>query len=176
MGASVQPAQTVGVITLQCDPKWTPCQKEQARAKVAKLNDAAKANPPGLARRSTVGRLRDLGNTWAAKFRKDFTKLATGQPPSQFKFVVGRNPSGDEDDFMSPCLHKEWEDAGKPGANSPPLSNASPDHVRDIQWGGHVEGPLVWLDSEVNEKLGRDMKAGGNNKVTVASEFKIECD
>jgi len=175
MGANVQAVQTVGIINLECDPNWTPCQKEQARAKVAKLNQAAKSNPPGLARRSTVGRLRDLGNTWAAKFRKDFTKLATGAPQSKFGFTVGRDPSGDKDDFMSDCLHDEWEKAGKPGADKAPLNSASPDHIRDIQWGGHVQGPLVWLDSDVNEKLGRDMKAGGNNKISVASEFRIDC-
>ena len=167
---------SAGVIHLECDPNWDDCQKAQAREKVRRMDQLAKQKN-GLRRRSTVGKTRDLGNTWAAKFRSDFNRIAEGRPPSSLRFTAPgvSGPTGGGGDFMHPCLSNQWTQSGQAGSNSSPLNACSPDHVQDLQWGGHVQGPLVWLDRDVNEKLGRDMSAGDNGQIAVAHGFQINC-
>jgi hypothetical protein len=167
---------SAGVIQLECDPDWDDCQKEQAREKVRRMDQLAKQKN-GLRRRSTVGNTRDLGNTWAAKFRSDFNRIAENKPRSKLVFTAPgvSGPTGTSSDFMHPCLSEQWRRSGEGGSNSSPVNACSPDHVQDLQWGGHVQGPLVWLDRDVNEKLGRDMSAGDNAQIAVAQGFQIHC-
>ncbi|MFN7920251.1 MAG: hypothetical protein U0Q16_09150 [Bryobacteraceae bacterium] len=167
---------TEGVIKLKCDDGWNDCQKRQARAKVARLNELARKNN-GLTRRATAGAVRDVGNSWAAKYRSDFNRIANGEPTSSLEFThpEATPPKGTSADFMDDCLYQQWIRDGKPDSSSAPLDKASPDHIRDLQWGGHVQGPMVWLDREVNEKLGRDMSSGDNDTIDVAKGFELKC-
>jgi hypothetical protein len=169
-------APTEGVIQLRCDDGWDDCQKRQAREKVRRLDELAKRNN-GLKRRRTAGYVRDLGNTWAAKYRSDFDRIAEGRPKSRLGFTHPNTsgPTGNEGDFMDDFLYQKWVSGGRKSSDSSPLDECSPDHVQDLQWGGHVQGQLTWLDREVNEKLGRDMSAGKNDEIDVAKGFELKC-
>lgn len=169
----LKPKPIEGPIELKCDPDWDECQKAQAREKIRRLNELAKQKK-GLRRRVTAGRIRDTGNVWAAKFRSDFERICKGQDPSKFGFTApgARGPNGSKEDFMHDCLYEMWRKALDCDSL---LDDVSPDHIEDLQWGGHVQGPFAWLDREVNEKLGRDMKAGKNGLIDVATEFRLSC-
>jgi len=73
MPGNQQPPASVGVIVLECDPTWSPCQKKQMKAKADKLDGVAKqgkargrntyeGGKPTLARKN--------GNGWAAKYAR----------------------------------------------------------------------------------------------------------
>ena len=75
---------------------------------------------------------------------------------------------------MSDCLYQQWLKSGKCESSFSPLNQASPDHVQDLQWGGHVQN-MKWMDRDVNEKLGRDMNSEENADTEVATGFELAC-
>jgi hypothetical protein len=140
-----------GVITLECDPNWDDCQKQQARAKVAALN----ASLPRT-RRAVDQLTQESKKSWQAKYHRDFKKTKTrGWPPFS-------DPVKQPSQYYDPCAQTN----GK---------SLDADHIVDAQWSGRAMGPFRMLDSSVNQRLGSMMSQGPNNSVTVATYFDLHC-
>ncbi|MDB5976450.1 MAG: hypothetical protein JWR07_3210 [Nevskia sp.] len=155
-----------GIVTVRCDPSWTPCQKAQARAKVEAMNKMS-----GLTRRPGISKpdglassLRELGNAGAKAFKELLKAKAQGKTIKREWLPPKAHPKGDSSDHMHPCMAKELED------NPKAINSWSADHVQDLQFGGKWHGPLKMLDSTVNESLGRQM----SNGPSMVTEFKQE--
>lgn len=143
-GVVVTPV-SIGVMVLECDPSWTPCQKAQMKAKADKLDGVAKGNKARGRNTSRDGRptiQRKNGNGWAAKFARDWNKAAPqGWPDSS-------NPSKQQKHFYDDCAKTD----------DPLGDNMEADHVHEMQLGGRAQGPFLWLDREVNGASGRQIK------------------
>ncbi len=159
----------VGVIVVECDPAWTPCQKAQARAKVREMNKKCPMRRrPGIsAPDGEASSMRDLGNA-AAKAFKSLLKAKIGGKTGRSQWLPPASfPKGDGSDLMDPCMEKELAE------NSKAIDGWSADHVQDLQFGGKWHGPLKMLDRKVNESLGRQMSRGPD----VVTKFEHEgCD
>jgi hypothetical protein len=159
-------AMAPGVVIIECDPEWSPCQKEQARAKVAKMKQLCPLNRrPGIsAPDGAAASLRELGNAGAKAFKSMLKAKLNGRPGRSQWLPPKAQPKGDSSDLMSPCMAKELED--DPEA----INGWSADHLQNLQFGGKWYGSLKMLDSEVNESLGRQMSHGPNS----VTEFRHE--
>jgi hypothetical protein len=144
---TLQAPAPMGVIELNCEPGWTPCQKAQMRAKAAKLDKIAKegkVSPRATYRDGKPTIQRKNGNGWAAKFARDWNKPApTGWPDAS-------NPSKQSTHFYDDCAKTD----------DPLGSKMEADHVHEMQLGGRASGPFLWLDREVNGASGRQIKEG----------------
>jgi len=129
------------IVTLECEPGWTPCQKEQMKAKAANMDAAAKSRGT-LTTRSMAGRIRNAADTWAAKFGRDWDKDDTKGWPG---FA---DPAGQQNQFYHPCAETD----------DPLGDNMQADHAVEVQCGGSVKGPFIWLDADVNGASGRQIK------------------
>jgi len=145
-----------GVITVQCDPGWTPCQKAQAQAKVDAMNKMCPlqrrpgislANPGDMS-------MRELGNSGASAFKSMMKAQLNGKVSRSQALPAGRGPKGDASDLMHPCMADELKKDKKA------IDGWSADHVQDLQFHGKWWGPLKMMDSTVNESLGRQMSRG----------------
>lgn len=126
--------------------KFTACELKQLCVKCADVNRQAQSGE--LKRRgATQQDARKRGNSAAAKFRRDSKRAITklGKKPVEFK-----------NSFTHECARQEWV---KDGAD-PSLSGFSPDHVHEIQLGGHPSSPknLRWMSSNANEWMGGALK------------------
>lgn len=150
-------AMVSGVIVLECKSDWTPCQKKQMQAKAAKMDAEAKARG-GLSTRSTAGRIRKAADSWAAKFARDWKKSnPTGWP--QFS-----DPSSQDTHFYDDCAKTD-----------DPLGNdMQADHMVEVQLGGHVKGPFLWLDAAVNGASGRQIRSARSRGITNPSGFTTQ--
>jgi hypothetical protein len=129
-------------------PKYTDCEKEEICAKCASVNEQAKV--PGLLKRldkPTYDANRDAGNKMCDSL-KGFAKR--GSPRHEelggFKHV-------------SPKCEKELGDKAKNA--TPPYTGFSPDHVQEIQLGGHPTDlkNLRWMSSAPNSWMGGKLQA-----------------
>lgn len=152
-GVVQQPVGT-GVITLECDPSWSPCQKKQMKAKAAKMDAAAKKKG-ALSTRSTAGRIRKAANSWAAKFARDWNK------PSPKGWPSFSDPSKQDSHFYDDCAK----------TNDPLGNNMEADHVQEVQLHGNVKGPFLWLDADVNGASGRQIRSARSQGNTNPSGF-----
>lgn len=152
MPGNQQSPSAVGVIVLECDSSWSDCQKAQMKGKAAKMDAAAKARG-SLTARPTAGALRKAANGWAAKFARDWNKAAPkGWPPAS-------DPSKQTSHFYDDCAK----------TTAPLAAGMEADHVLEVQLGGRVAGPFLWLDGDVNGASGRQIRsarAAGNNNPT----------
>lgn len=146
------------VITVNCDPSWTPCQKEQAKAKVAEMNKQCPlTRRPGIsAANPGAMSMRELGNSGASAFKSMMKAQLKGKVSRSQALPKGRGPKGDDSDLMHPCMAKELK------ANPKAIDGWSADHVQDLQFHGKWYGPLKMMDSTVNESMGRQMSRGPN--------------
>jgi hypothetical protein len=121
------------------------------RAKAREMN---KLIPEGgwLNWRSTSGPLRAAGDSWAAKFGRDWDN----PEPGGRKWPSSSDPSEQDSHFYHPCA--ETDD---------PLGHKlEADHVREIQLGGDPKGPFKWLDREVNGASGRQIYDSPRTQIT----------
>ncbi|MEF3073954.1 MULTISPECIES: DUF4150 domain-containing protein [unclassified Methylobacter] len=147
-GAILAPTP-VGMIVLECEPGWTPCQKAQMQAKANKLDSLAKQGkikPRNTYKDGKPTLQRKAGNGWAAKFARDWNKPAPeGWPDSS-------NPAKQPKKFYDDCAK----------TNDPLGNNMEADHIHEMQLGGRAQGPFLWLDREVNGASGRQIKEQRN--------------
>jgi hypothetical protein len=153
MQGVVQAPVTANVIVLQCDSNWTPCQKEQMKAKAAKMDDMAKKK--AIQTRGTAGRIRKAANTWAAKFARDWNN------PNPQGWPAFADPSKQSSHFYHGCAK----------TNDPLGNNMQADHVQEVQLGGSVKGPFLWLDAEVNGASGRQIRSARSQGITQPTGF-----
>lgn len=159
-------APQAGVIVLVCDPKWSPCQKLQAKAKADKMNQQCPlTRRPGIsADDGAASSLRELGNAAAKAFKSHLKQQLAGKSPKPKQWLPPKShPKGDGSDLMHPCMEKELKKSKKA------IDGWSADHVKDLQWGGAWHGPLQMLDMDVNESLGRQMNSKQNKDKDVAT-------
>jgi hypothetical protein len=136
LGGIVQsPVDGATVLRLDCKKGWTPCQKEQMRAKAAEINAAHDPNtghmPPPItlfpydtATRQFLGNLRSAASGHQANYRNS---------------PAAGSASGH---FASSCA---------PGNEG---RSCDADHVVELQMGGNPAGPFLMLDSAVNRSSG----------------------
>ena len=147
-------------IELECDPTWTDCQKKQMKAKAAKMDAIAKKRPGGLRTRGTV-KLSAAKASWQAKFARDWNKA---NPKGWWGFS---DPSKQKDHFYDDCAKTD----------DPLGAGMQADHVHEVQLGGHVGGPFLWLDGAVNGASGRQIKAARDAGNTSPTGFTTKgCD
>lgn len=148
-----------GPIELECKPGWTDCQKKQMKAKAAKMDAAAKQSG-SLQTRSTT-KLSAAKASWQQKFARDWNKPnPEGWPPFS-------DPSKQGEKFYDDCAK-----------TSDPLGQGmQADHVLEVQLGGSVKGPFLWLDGTVNGESGRQIKSARSAGNTNPSGFTTKnCD
>lgn len=153
-------AVSTGTITLECDPTWTDCQKEQMKQKAAKMDAIAKAQGP-LRTRATKGRLREAGDSWAAKFARDWEK---DDPNKRTRWPAQSDPSQQDSHFYADCAK----------TTDPLAAGMQADHVHEVQLGGNPSGPFLWLDGAVNGASGRQIKSARSRGITSATGFNTK--
>lgn len=159
----------VGMLTVKCDPAWTPCQKAQAKAKCQEMNKKCPlTRRPGVsAPDGQAMSLRELGNSGAKAFKSMLKSKLSGKVSRCQALPRGSEPKGDSSDLMHPCMADELK------ANPKAIDKWSADHVQDLQFGGKWHGPLKMMNSVANESLGRQMSRGPD----VVTKFEDEgCD
>ncbi len=142
---NAQPPSSIGIIELECEPGWDPCQKAQMKAKADKLDGLAKAgkiNPRNTYSGGKPTLARKNGNGWAAKYARDWNKSTPSGWPAF------SDPSKQQSQFFDDCAKTDDPKAAKMQA----------DHVHEMQLGGNAKGPFLWLDKEVNGASGRQIK------------------
>lgn len=151
------PPVSGGVIVLECDAAWTDCQKKQMKAKAAKMDAIAKEKG-GLQARSTAGALRKAADTWAAKFARDWNKP---DPNTATRWPDFSDPSKQSTHFYDDCAKTD----------DPLGNNMQADHALEVQLGGNVRGPFLWLDADVNGASGRQIRSARSRGITEPSGF-----
>jgi hypothetical protein len=137
-----------GDVTLECDPTWTDCQKNQMKAKARKMNEHVEDD--GWINRGSVPEdLRAEGDSWAAKFASQWDNPS----PGGRKWPSYSDPTKQSTHFYHPCAENQRK----------PLQA---DHVREIQNGGDPKGPFLWLDAAVNGSSGSQIRNSGRTQIT----------
>lgn len=156
----------IGVMVIKCDPKWTPCQKKQAKAKCEQMNKQCplKRRPGISAPDGLAMSMRELGNSGAKAFKSMLKSMLAGKKSRCQALPKGYEPKGDSSDLMDPCMADELK------KNKKAIDKWSADHVQDLQFHGKWFGPLKMMDSTVNESLGRQMSRSPDP----VTEFKTE--
>jgi hypothetical protein len=131
-GLNQAPVSTNPPMVLRCEDGWTDCQKKQMKAKAAKMKGA----PTRGTKKISAAKC-----SWQKKFARDWNKPSPEGWPSFY------NPSMQKSHFYDDCAK-----TGDPLGN-----NMEADHVQEVQLGGSVKGPFLWLDREVNGASGRQI-------------------
>ncbi len=161
MPGNQQAPAGVGIIVLKCEDGWTDCQKKQMKAKAAKMDALAKQRTGGFSTRST-SQLRKIAKGWQAKYARDWNKANPAGWP-----VASRNPANQPSQFYDDCAKTD----------DPLGAGMEADHVQEVQLGGNVGGPFLWLDGEVNGSSGRQIQAARREGITNPTGFETEnCD
>ena len=162
LAGTLVPPTPVGVIVLECDPRWSPCQKAQMKAKADKLDTVAKKGNIKSRATSRSGKAtiqRKNGNGWAAKFARDWNKS------SPQGWSDASNPGKQANHFYDKCAKTD----------DPLGNNMEADHVHEMQLGGKAQGPFLWLDREVNGSSGRQIKEQKKNTPNPVSVTTKNC-
>jgi len=160
MPGNQQAPTGVGVIVLECEEGWTPCQKKQMKAKAAAMDDIAKAKG-GLSTRPT-SQIRALAKGWQGKYARDWNKSnPTG-------WTQATNPANQSTQFYDDCAKTD----------DPQGAHMEADHIQEVQLGGHIAGPFRWLDRDVNGSSGRQIKSARSKGTTNPTGFSTgkSCD
>jgi hypothetical protein len=136
-----------GDIKLKCNTDWDDCQKKQACAKVKHMDTLAKNTPGGLGR---------------------VTKLA----PASYPRLRAQGDYAAAKQLENPTVNDFADDCMKDPPNN--KKRMSPDHFHEIQYGGHPDGPLRWMDSSVNSSMGTKLGKTSPD-VTHATGFSMDC-
>jgi len=119
-----------GVVRLKCKSEWTDCQRKQFCSKVRHLDrEARKAKEAGK------------GGSWWRPI-SDKMKLEKENAQARFKRKY-RKPAADSK-YYDKCAKKSNK-------------KIQADHKRDVQMGGNVNGPFLYLDASVNTSVGRQI-------------------
>ena len=127
------------VMVLTCEDDWTDCQKRQMQAKAAKMDSIAQKKG-GLTTRGTK-KLSAAKTSWQAKFARDWNN------PDPKGWPEFYNPKMQETHFYDDCAKTD----------DPLAKGMQADHVQEVQLGGSVKGPFLWLDKDVNGASGRQI-------------------
>jgi hypothetical protein len=153
-------------VEIECNPNWSDCQKEQARAKAADLDHQCKKAP--LTRDPNYGAVTEQAKTRAqAAWNERFYAVRAGEDIYGHP-ELGTNPnnypSGLPEDFTHPCMEQEMVNGGPPTRqrNGRTISNWCADHRTECIAGGSTQGPMKMLDYKVNSAFGGSMKAAVN--------------
>lgn len=165
----------MGVLSIVCDPSWTPCQKAQARAKAADLNHQAKGPGGPLNRDPAYGPAIEQAKKRAqAAWSANFNRMRGTPPRLRTSPHLGTQPnnypSGDEHDLTDPCMEAEMV-----GGRAPPGRWAA-DHRVECIAGGSTQGPMKMLDGQVNSAFGAGMKAALNKGPLHTVETDVSCN
>jgi hypothetical protein len=161
MPGNQQAPAGVGIIVLECEDGWTPCQKAQMKGKAAAMDQAAKTSKGGLQTRST-SKLRRAAKGWQAKYARDWNNPS----PSGWT-VASRNPANQPTQFYDDCAKTD----------DPLGAGMQADHIQEVQLGGNVGGPFRWLDGTVNGSSGNQIKAARARGITQPTGFTTKnCD
>lgn len=156
---TINPAVVVGEITLRCLEGWSPCQKKQMKAKAEAMDVAAKKRKGGLKTRPT-SQLRKIAEGWQRKYARDWNTNRTMGWGSK-----------------APCLQQSqfYDECAR--TDDPLEDEMEADHVVELQLGGNVNGPFRWLDAQVNQASGNQIKSARARGITHVTGFKTEnCD
>ena len=128
------------------DTKFDDCDKKQLCNKCADINRQAQAGKMRR-RRSSYEDARAEGNAAARTYRSDARRaLKTGETtvPNLRK------------NFTHKCAYDKWKNDNNA---DPDFKGFSPDHVHEIQVGGHPTSSsnLRWMSSRVNSWIGGEM-------------------
>jgi hypothetical protein len=116
------------VVTIRCDPAWSPCQKKQAKAKVDAMNKMCPlTRRPGISK-AEPGQMsmRELGNSGATAFKSMLKSKLAGKPSRSQALPASKVPKGDGSDLMHPCMAEELDKDPKA------VDGWSADHVQDL--------------------------------------------
>jgi uncharacterized Zn-binding protein involved in type VI secretion len=161
MPGNQQAPAGVGIIVLECEDGWTPCQKAQMKGKAAAMDQAAKKSKGGLSTRST-SKLRKAAKGWQAKYARDWNN-----PNPKGWTVASRNPANQPTQFYDDCAKTD----------DPLAAGMEADHIQEVQLGGNVGGPFRWLDGTVNGSSGNQIKAARARGITQPTGFTTKnCD
>lgn len=126
------------VLVLECNPKWTPCQKEQMKAKAKAMDTAAKQKgsldlmPNTKIARKMISKWRKAAKKFQAAYRK--------------KAFANRSSSGPDRNHYSECGTRQAR------------SRLEADHTTELQMGGDPGGPFMMLDRRVNSSSGSQIR------------------
>ncbi len=130
LGGIVQaPVDGATILRLDCKDTWTPCQKEQMRAKCAEINA-----------RSGSGGVRLF--PYDAPTRAAISLLRANSSAHQDAYRNSPAASTAAGHYSSSCA---------PGNEG---RSCDADHVLELQMGGNPAGPFLMLDSTVNRSAG----------------------
>lgn len=141
LAGEMQVPVMIGVVELECEDGWDECQKKQMKAKASKMDATAKQSG-GLQTRGTAKRS-SAKKSWQGKFARDWNN------PNPKGWPDFCDPSKQQSHFYDACAE----------TSDPAANGMQADHVHEAQTGGHVKGPFLWLDGEVNGSSGRQIQA-----------------
>jgi hypothetical protein len=155
MGGEIQTPLMLKDIILRCEDGWSDCQKKQMRAKAEKMD--AIATKKGSFQTRGTKKLSAAKCSWQKKYAKDWNKENPEGWPSFY------NPSKQTTHFYDDCAK----------TSDPLAAKMQADHVQEVQLGGSVKGPFLWLDGAVNGASGRQIYQQ-SKKNPNPTGFKIE--
>lgn len=164
LSGAINPPVNIGSIEIRCENGWTECQKKQMKSKVEKMDALAKGRPGGLPTRST-SELRKAAKGWQAKFAREWNNH---NPPRAGCWPAAANPANQTKYFYDDCAK----------TSNPVGAGMEADHIHEIQLGGRISGPFLWLDGEVNGSSGNQIKVARDRQgLTHVNGFThVNCD
>ena len=138
--------------------KFDACEKHELCVKCADINQQAQDGNLRRRSRDNYEVAREDGNAAARQCRTAACAALTNG---------SRTPEDFKNDFTHECQFKKWKSAGADAE----FKGLSPDHIHEIQVGGHPTRPanLRWMSSRANSWIGNEMKkfkTRGKNKHT----------
>lgn len=149
-GVLQDPVTGANVLELDCKDGWTPCQKEQMRAKAKAMNAEAK-KPGGL-------KLRPFN----ASERKKLATLRATAEPEQKKYRESAAAQTKAGHYPSSCA---------PGNEG---RSVHADHQKELQTYGKPEGPFLMLDASVNTSSGAQIRAAREENSGGVTVFQVK--
>ncbi|HTQ43590.1 MAG TPA: hypothetical protein VMI75_12590 [Polyangiaceae bacterium] len=160
MGFTIQQPGSITFV-IECDPSWTPCEKQQVKQKADELN----ARTPVSRDPAYSAAKRDQGDRCAAAWRRAFNSRRAGRNPAPSP-LLGNDPNchpngGTESDFAHACMKDEFKEL-EPAAQDDYIKSCQPDHTMELQFaGGAPQGPMALMSGRVNGSLGSQLSNSG---------------
>lgn len=123
--------------------KWQPCDYAQFCAKLKEVEKQA----------ATPGKLKKKLSKKRRAHRNKRRRTYTRRYRDNWNANVGAMSEAEKkSNFYHDCAYDE----SKQGKD---VSDFEPDHIQELQHGGHLRGPLKWCRSYVNGSLGPTLSA-----------------
>lgn len=131
------------------DRPFTPCEKNQICAKCANVNDQAQKKKLKRRKPATNKKLKGK-KKYAQKKQRDTIEENINNGTITDQEV--------KDSFAHPCAYEEWKAAG----GDPRMGGYDPDHVHEVQLGGHPTSPdnFKWMSADANQWMGNKPQLG----------------